>query len=212
MSVKRYIHYIHAGLLLCGLYVLPAESAAQHFIGIREGVSTSRVSFNPMRRDSSTFQALNVGLVYKHYIAKWTGLQLGVNYAEKGYTLEDTTRRFRIVEFPFLSQFHYEIWRFRVLANAGVYASYQLSAEEFYKENDEDVRRGYTFKGRDNRFEYGMHFGGGLAFMLHPIEIQFEAGYQYGLSYMLKPRYANERMMFTHFTQLIFSAAVFVKL
>ena len=205
-------HYIHAGLLLCGLYFLPAESAAQHFIGIREGVSTSRVLFNPIRHDSTTFQALNVGLVYKHYIATWTGLQMGVNYAEKGYVLDDTTRRFRILEVPFLSHFHAEVWRFRILANVGVYASCQLSAEESFKDNDEDVHRGYTFKGRDNRFEYGTHFGGGVAFMLHPLEIQFEAGYQYGLSYLLKPRYANERMMFTHFTQTIFSVAVFVKI
>jgi hypothetical protein len=205
-------HYITAGLLVSCLYLLPTGSAAQHFFGIREGVSTSRVLFNPMRHDSTTFQTLNVGLVYKHYIATITGIQLGVNYAEKGYVLDDTTRRFRIIEVPFLSQFHVELWRFRILANVGVYASYQLSAEEFFKENEEEARRSYTFKGRDNRFEYGTHFGGGVAFMLHPVEIQFEAGYQYGLSYLLKPRYANERMMFTHFTQTIFSLAVFVKI
>jgi hypothetical protein len=209
MSVKN---YIQAGLLLCGLYFTPVKSEAQHFIGVREGVSTSSVSFNPVRRDSATFQTLNVGLVYKYYITTWTGLQLGVNYAEKGYVLEDTTRRYRVVEFPFLSQFHAELWRFRILANAGVYASYHLSAREIFKENDKEVQRAYVFKGRDNRFEYGLHFGGGLGVMLHPIEVQFEVGYQYGLSYLLKPRYGDERMMFTHFTQLIFSAAVLVKI
>jgi hypothetical protein len=209
MSVKK---YITAGLCLCGLYLLPAESAAQHFIGIREGVSTSSVSFNPARRDSSTFQTLNVGLVYKYYVTTWTGIQLGVNYAEKGYMLEDTTRRYRTLEIPFLSQFHAEIWRFRVLANAGIYASYYLNATESFKENDRETRRAYVLEGRHNRFEYGMHFGGGLGVMLHPFEIQFEVGYQYGLSYLLQPRYGEERMMFTHFTQLIFSAAVLLKL
>jgi hypothetical protein len=204
--------YIKTGLLLCCLYLFPAESEAQHFIGVREGVSTSSVLFNPARRDSSTFQALNVGLVYKYYITTWTGLQLGVNYAEKGYVLEDTTRRYRALEIPFLSQFHYEAWRIRILANAGVYMSYYLSATESFKENDKEVQRTYVFKGRDNRFEYGMHFGGGFGIMLHPLEIQFEVGYQYGLSYLLKPRYGEERMMFTHFTQLIFSAAVLVKI
>jgi hypothetical protein len=197
---------------LCGLYFLPAESRAQHFIGIREGVSTSSVSFNPARRDSSTFQALNVGLVYKYYITTWTGVQLGVNYAEKGYVLEDTTRRYRTLEIPFLSQFHAEVWRFRILANAGVYASYYLNATESFNENDREIKRAYLLDGRHNRFEYGMHFGGGLGFMLNPFEIQFEVGYQYGLSYLLKPRYEDERMMFTHFTQLIFSAAVLLKL
>lgn len=204
--------YIKAGLLLCGAYFLPVESAAQHFIGVREGVSTSRVLFNPAQRDSSTFQALNVGLVYKWYVTTWTGIQLGVNYAEKGYVLEDTTRRYRTLEIPFLSQFHAELWRFRVLANVGLYMSYYLNAEESFKENGKEMQRAYVFTGRDNRFEYGMHFGGGLGVMLHPIEIQFEAGYQYGLSYLFKPRYGGERMMFTHFTQLIFSAAVLVKI
>jgi hypothetical protein len=204
--------YIKAGLLLCSAYFLPAESSAQHFIGVREGVSTSGVSFNPSRRDSSTFQTLNVGLAYKYYITTWTGVQLGLNYAEKGFVLEDTTRRYRIVEFPFLSQFHAEIWRFRILANVGVYAAYHLGAEDRVMENGEEVLRAYAFKGRDNRFEYGMHFGGGAGFMLHPFEVQFEVGYQYGLSYLLKPRYGTERMMFTHFTQTIFSVAVFFKI
>jgi hypothetical protein len=205
-------HHIATSLLLCGVYFLPVESAAQHFIGIREGVSTSSVLFNPARRDSSTFQALNVGLVYKYYITTWTGIQMGVNYAEKGYVLEDTTRRYRTLEVPFLSQFHAEIWRFRILANVGVYAAYYLSAEESFKENDKEVQRTYVFKDRDNRFEYGMHFGGGFGIMLHPVEVQFEVGYQYGFSYLLKPRYGGERMMFTHFTQLIFSAAVLFKI
>ncbi|MDR2449966.1 MAG: PorT family protein [Prevotellaceae bacterium] len=209
MSVKN---HIQAGLLLCCLYFTPMKGEAQHFIGVREGVSTSSVLFNPARRDSATFQALNVGLVYKYYITTWTGLQLGVNYAEKGYMLEDTTRRYRVVEIPFLSQFHAELWRFRVLANAGVYAAYHLSAKEIFKENDKEIQRAYVFKGRDNRFEYGLHFGGGLGVMLHPFEVQFEVGYQYGLSYLLKPRYGEERMMFTHFTQLIISAAVLIKI
>jgi hypothetical protein len=209
MSVKN---YIQAGLLLGCLYFTPVKSEAQHFIGIKEGVSTSSVLFNPAQRDSATFQALNVGLVYKYYITTWTGLQLGVNYAEKGYVLEDTTRRYRVVEIPFLSQFHAELWRFRILANAGVYAAYHLSAKEIFKENDKEVQRAYVFKGRDNRFEYGLHFGGGLGVMLHPFEVQFEVGYQYGLSYLLKPRYGEERMMFTHFTQLIISAAVLIKI
>jgi hypothetical protein len=197
---------------LCSLYFLPVESSAQHFIGIREGVSTSSVSFNPARRDSSTFQALNVGLVYKYYITTWTGIQMGVNYAEKGYVLDDTTRRYRTLEIPFLSQFHAEIWRIRILANVGIYASYYMNATESFKENDEEIRRAYALEGRHNRFEYGMHFGGGFGIMLNPFEIQFEVGYQYGLSYLLKPRYGEERMMFTHFTQLIFSAAVLLKL
>jgi hypothetical protein len=209
MSFKT---YIKIGLFLCSVYFLPAESNAQHFIGIREGVSTSSVSFNPARRDSSTFQTLNVGLVYKYYITTWTGIQMGVNYAEKGFVLEDTTRRYRILEVPFLSQFHAEIWRFRILANVGVYAAYHLSAEESFMENDEEAHRTYVFKGRDNRYEYGMHFGGGIGFMLHPFEVQFEMGYQYGLSYLLKPRYGKERMMFTHFTQTIFSVAVLLKI
>ncbi|MDR3180817.1 MAG: PorT family protein [Prevotellaceae bacterium] len=209
MNLKN---YIKTGLFLCCFYFLSTETKAQHFIGIKEGVSTSSVLFNPARRDSSTFQTLNVGLVYKWYVTTWTGIQLGVNYAEKGYLLEDTTRRYRTLEIPFLSQFHYEAWRIRILANVGVYMSYFLSAKESFKENEKEVQRAYVFKDRDNRFEYGMHFGGGLGIMLHPLEIQFEVGYQYGLSYLLKPRYGEERMMFTHFTQLIFSAAVLVKI
>jgi hypothetical protein len=205
-------NYLKAGLFLCCFYFLPAAGHAQHFFGIREGVSTSRVLFNPVRRDSSTFQTLNLGLVYKYYRTTWSGIELGVNYSEKGYVLDDTTRRFRVLEIPILSQFHYEVWHIRILANMGLYASWQLSAEKSFLRDEKIEKQMYDVEGRDNRFEYGMHFGGGVGYMLDPFEIQFEVGYQYGLSYLKKPRYNNERIMFTHFTQMIFSLAVLVKI
>ncbi|MDR3235296.1 MAG: PorT family protein [Prevotellaceae bacterium] len=201
------------GCLLCGVLIVATECEAQHFVGVREGVSMSSVQFNPSRDDTSTFQTLNVGVVYKYYSRKWVGFQSGLTYAEKGYKLGDTTFRYSVLEFPFLTQFHMEIWKFRLIAHGGLYASYFLELNKHYHiaEGKEEEKK-FDFDGRDNRFEYGMHFGGGLALMFDPFEIQFEANYQYGLSYLKKPTYESKSIMFTHFTQMIFSAAVLFKL
>jgi hypothetical protein len=199
-------------VVLSLFYFFSIETKAQHFIGIRGGASSTRVSFNPSQRDSSTFQWMNVGLVYKYYKTEWTGLQVGLNYIEKGFVLNDTTRTYSVLELPLLSQFHYEAWKIRIIANVGAFIAYQLDARESFTENGAEVKRGYDFKSRDNRVEYGMHLGGGLGIMLHPIEVQFEVGYQYSFSYLLKPQVEGQPTMFTHFTQLMFSVGILYKL
>ncbi len=200
-------------LTLGALFILfPCTMKAQHFIGLREGVRISSVSFNPSQRDSSSTQWLNVGLVYRYYNYSWVGFQTGLNYADKGFRLNDTTHRYRILELPLLSQFHYETWHLRFLVNLGVYGSYALSGEMSYEQNGEEQKSGYIFTDRDRRFEYGIHVGGGIGFVFKPVELMFEAGYQYAFSYMIDPKYKGQRTMFTHFNHLMFSVALLVQL
>lgn len=212
LLLRKHSRSMSAVLLLLLLF-LPQTARSQHYIGIREGYSISGVGFNPAQRDTSTSQWLNMGLVYRYYNSKWVGLQTGINYSEKGFIWNDTTRRYRVLELPLVSQFHAEIWHLRLLANAGAYMSYALSGEKTIRSYDGTVvTSGYEFGERDRRFDYGLHLGAGLGFVFDPFELQFEFAYQYAFSYVMTPQVPGQQTLFTHFHQMIFSAVVLYRL
>ncbi len=176
-------------------------------------MNISGMGFNPTQRDTATTNWLNVGIVYRYYNYKWVGFQSGLNYSQKGFTWNDSTRRYTVLEMPLLSQFHYEVWHLRFMINVGAYMSYALSAEQtVWQPDGSKLTSAYNFTDRDRRFEYGLHAGGGLSVVFDPLELQFEAGYQYALSYMMKPQYTGQPTMFTHFYELMFSVALLVRL
>jgi len=200
---------IYVALLL---FLLPLGARAQHYLGVRQGVSITGVNFNPAQHDTSTFHWLNAGVVYKYLDPKWFGFQTGLNYAEKGFIWNNTTRTYRMLELPLVSQFHFETWRLRWLVNVGAYAAYALSGEQIVDLGNRKEKSAYAFTDRDRRFEYGMHGGGGVAYMFDPFELQFEVGYELAFSYMMKPQVAGQPTMFNHFYKLLFSVAFLMRL
>ena len=211
---NRYLKNKLRAMVIASLFVvLPFFGKAQHFIGVKEGVSISSVTFLPRQKSDSlkTTQWLNIGIVYKYYNYPWVGFQSGLNYAEKGFVWNDTTRRYRVIELPLLSQFHYEVWHLRFMINGGAYASYALSGEISYEKDKQTVKERYAFTNRDRRLEYGLHLGGGIGFVFKPFELQFEGGYQRAFSYVIDP-FGGKQTIYTHFSQWIFSVALLVQL
>ena len=193
------------------------NAGAQHFVGATSGYSINTMSSSLNEELSSISSLKNFGLVYKYYGEKWVGLQAGFNYTEKGYHRDSTSERlYQILEIPFVTQFHCEFWKLRVLANAGLYGSYTLSAENttFYptEPNKEPTTDDYTFLSTDRRFDYGLRFGAGLAIMLQPIEIQFEFNYSVGLGYTHKPVNPPNKTVYNSLRQMIFSVGVLITL
>ena len=94
----------------------------------------------------------------------------------------------------------------------GLYASYALSAERSYEVSNITVKENYVFTDRDRRIEYGMHLGAGFGVVFKPFELQFEGGYQYAFSYNMNPIQADQRVIYAHFQQWIFSVALLVQL
>jgi hypothetical protein len=199
---------------------------AQHFIGVVGGYGINTMTSSMRGDDYGTVSsANNYGLVYKYYRGQWVGIQVGLHYAEKGYLRNRriyndpehpetfvlqglSTRRFQMIEVPFMTQFHYELWKIRAVGNAGLYGACLLSAKSdfFYPDAPENEYERNEF----NTFDYGLRFGGGLGLMLHPLEIQFEFNYSVGLAYT----YAPDSPLFNFTTynrlsQMLVSVSVF---
>ena len=204
-------------LLIACCCCLGSKAFAQHFVGVTGGYSINSMmsSLNEDLGNVSSWN--NYGLMYKYYGGKWVGIQTGINYLEKGYQRDSTSeRRYQILEVPFVTQLHYEFWKLRAIANAGVYASYALSADNttLYpnEPNKKPTTDEYTFSSTDYRFDYGLRFGGGLALMLHPVEIQFEFNYSVGLNFTHKPVNPPNRTVYNQLTQMVFSVGVLIAL
>ncbi len=201
-------------LLLCGLIGMSASKVhaqAQHFFGVKEGVSFTNISSSQPLNQEAIKSWMNAGLVYKYYSGKWVGLQAGVNLADKGYESNDTTKRYRSIEVPVVSQFHVELWKLRLMAQFGLYGAYILGADLEYADADGQIQKTtYTFQDYEKRWDCGTVFGAGLSVMLKPIEIQFEYNYHFGLLYMQDPREPGPGSIFKRHNQSIVSMGILV--
>ncbi|MDR2359290.1 MAG: PorT family protein [Prevotellaceae bacterium] len=198
-----------------------SEATAQHFIGATGGYGLNTMSSTRNEDLGNVNSFKNYGLAYKYYSGKWVGIQVGINYAEKGYLrytrayydqqdlekgydlVDISSRRFQLVEVPFVTQFHYELWRIRAIANAGVYGSYILRSQSVALHPDFQPDN-FDF----NKFDYGLRFGAGLAFMLHPLEIQLDFAYSIGLGYIYDPN-VQGYTVYNRLSQMLLSATVF---
>ena len=62
-----------------------SEAAAQHFLGATAGYGLNTMSSTRNEDLGNVNSFKNYGWTYKYYSGKWVGIQLGINYAEKGY-------------------------------------------------------------------------------------------------------------------------------
>jgi len=208
-------------LLFCCSAWSANHAVAQHFLGVSGGYSISSLQSSLYEDLRSTSSWVNYGVIYKYLSPKWVGIQTGVNYTERGFQRDSTMKRmYQIVEVPFVSQFHYELWKLRAIANAGVFASYAWSANEarLYPPEKAGPPENYTFQPTDNRFDYGLRFGAGLGVILRPVEIQFEFNYAIGLSNIHDPKKGSiydipyDYTIYHRFSQMVFSIGVLIAL
>ncbi|MDR3350260.1 MAG: PorT family protein [Prevotellaceae bacterium] len=208
-------------IILCCCCLAGGKAAAQHFIGVTGGYGVNTISSTRHEELGNVSSLKNYGLTYKYYSGKWVGIQVGINYSEKGYLrnireyydLEYpekgydlagvSSRHFQLVEVPFVTQFHLELWKLRAMANAGLYGSYILRSQSVA------LRPGFLPDDFEyNHFDYGLHFGAGLALLLHPLEIQFDFNYSIGLGYLYDP-HVQGYTVYNRLSQMLLSATVF---
>ena len=179
-------------------------------IGVNYGVALCNMAFNPSKHNRAWQVCPNhFSVMYTHYeklfgyIANFA-FHAGFAYSHEGagfkidpetgsyYNNIDyaNTLKMDIVEVPVMAGFHFDVAPVKFEACVGVYAGYRLSIERegVYLQDEWKT----TFHDYDFRFDYGLEGGAGIAFMIDPIELHFNATLRWGWQSMYEPNYYSE--------------------
>ena len=128
------------------------------------------------------------------------GLVAGAKHGYEGFTspYEGYGATYEVLEFPLLSQFKLDFSHFRLLLNLGPYYGYRLST---------DQEGG--FNKYDQRHDYGVIAGVGLAVVIKPFELHIEGNYKYSLASIYHTyKYSDIYWMYTYPQNIVFSASL----
>ena len=182
-----------------------ARFKSVHMVGVQYAARWSGVSSSPKVGADKILTYNNFGVFYTYYHALWDqlfnfGLKFGVNYCEEGYIASryGMGETCTLVEVPLMSQFKIDFMPFRLLINLGTYGGYRLST---------DKEEG--FDKYDQRVDYGVIGGGGLALVVNPFELHLEANYKYAFASMYHTNKISDiYWLYTYPQNLIFSVSL----
>ena len=160
----------------------------EHLIGVRYDYSFTGVSMTPEMGTKSINSPVNIAVLYTYYHPLWSvidifGIQTGLRYTTYGfvnseYNFERFQQTVSVIELPLISAFHVDIGEhFRILLSLGPFIGYRFATT---KENGFDCF--------DNRVDYGVHGGAGLAYIIGKrFELHLEGTFHYSLSMLYHP-------------------------
>ena len=162
----------------------PAGKKYRHLIGVKAIYNISGLDFRYVTdiKNISTYENFSISYTYYHpfWGGEGFGVQLSLSKLKVGYNkLDKGTVTYDLYSLPFISQFHADFWRMRLLLNVGGFVGYRANKVSL------DGEKG--FKVDDRKFDFGFIGGGGVAFVFKPFEIHAEVNYQYSLSYLYNP-------------------------
>ncbi|HIZ87208.1 MAG TPA: PorT family protein [Candidatus Coprenecus pullistercoris] len=186
----------------------------EHLLGVRYDFAFTGVSMTPDMGIKSVNSPFNIALLYTFYHPLWGaydffGLQTGLRYSRYGfvngeYAFEHFEQTVSFVELPFLSAFHVDLGEhFRILISLGPFVGYRFATT---KDNGFDCF--------DNRFDYGIVGGAGLAYILGKrIEFHLEGSYHYSLAMLYHPeKITSASWIYSYPWQASISLGVHVKI
>lgn len=202
---------IRRALLIGAMVVatgLTEQLQAQHTLGLYGGYGMGTARFYPRQETRGTWGLYTGGLSWRHYGTQRFagGFGIDLEWLESAYSfstntwMEDEakwiwyTRRINTLSLPIVWQPHFYIkQRARVFLEAAATFSYRFKSDYEYTSQAEkyvyEGRFDYTYKtARDNRFGYGLAFGGGFSVLIKQFELQFRGRYYFGLADILRNR------------------------
>jgi opacity protein-like surface antigen len=134
-------------------------------------------------------------------------MERGFSYSEN-----DTVNIRQSLELPVLGHLRYELGNFTGFFNGGFYVGYAQKMKYKIKNSASATTVASSFSERDIRFEFGFGFGAGIGFRITKyIDLQAEFRYNYGLTYLYKPKYKDERIKYIQPTSMQVSFGVLYK-
>lgn len=203
----RYITKIFT--LVAALLMLGQSAQAQHTVGVFGGMASATARFFPKQEMKSVWGLGNFGASWRYYsLPRFVGavgadlelLQRGFSYGytyktvldEKGNEQREYsyyTRQLNSLMMPLVWQPHFYMVNnhVRVYLEAALTFSYNFGGDYSYSDKDESGKYDWRIE-RDNRWNYGLAGGGGIALLLGRYEVGFRARYYYGYADLLRNR------------------------
>ena len=200
--------------------------------GISYGANLSQVMWNPAQKQDMLLIPMNIGIAYTKYgkmfgYMPFFGFQVGLNYTKEGYQFEynedkDYTYKiegaekavYDVLELPILMHCHYDLWNFKIIAEAGCYAGYRLGIHR-YPGKTGNVRPEVetSFVDTDRRWDYGLKGAAGFGLVFDPIEIHIKATYKHSFGSLYEPdHYSEYYYRFAYPMNITVSAGIHVHL
>lgn len=191
--MKRYFFLLILGFSALQAAAQPALSSPEYYIGGQAGVLASRVNFSPTVNQTVTkpLWGANAGVVFRYARHKYCGLQVELNYMQRGWrepsteTTEEYSRRLDYIEIPFMSHIYFGK-KVRGYINLGPQIGY-LIYDNFPPSTagDEAVQQ----KQRtDNHFDWGVTAGIGMYARTKAGVWQIESRFNYSLGTIYSSR------------------------
>lgn len=151
------------------------------YYGLNFGMIASKINFNPAV-DQTFLTGYNGGLIFRHIAKKNLGVQVELNYSQRGWSESDGlyTRQLNYIELPFMTHFNFGN-NFRSFFNVGPKISYLLSEKTLVSltQNSTDEQHKTAV---ENPFDYGFCAGLGLLMNIKGQVVQVEARANYSIS------------------------------
>lgn len=175
-----------------------APVEVDHYIGLRGGYGIGTTRQEPVRQAEYMMDLIVMGLIYRFDVPsqKYVGaIEANINFSQKGYIIhpyydseEVQSRRYNTIELPILwqpymplgkggSRFYLSLGPHFNYSFASTYRNYNKLTGETYDEGKYEY-----ITGRDNRFEYGVTFGGGFLVAAKGFRLSLEYRYNISLS------------------------------
>ena len=183
-------------------------------IGANYGVTFSNTQFNPSKHNRIWVYTPNyASVMYTRYGKMFDyisnfGLQIGFAYGHEGYGFEADPETGRIahcdtatwcsmsvVEVPMLAQIHMDRDPVKFMANVGIYGGYRRTISRTGNINSSyqlSEFAQHSFREYENRVDYGLQGGVGVAYMLDPVELHFNVGLRWSWASLYEPDYASQ--------------------
>lgn len=185
----------------------------QHLVGVKYGYGISSVMFSHTKSHKQIISPRNIGVYYTYMHSllgtmPFFGIQTGLASTQLGYnhvteysdnTTEEAKQVYDAVELPLTAIFRADISKVRLMLGIGGWG---------YHIYDTELPDGIP--STTKTYGFGLLGHGGIAILLHPVELHLEASYKYGLTEFVEPTiYSEDYWVYSHATQLQFSAGLF---
>ena len=175
-------------------------------IGANYGYTFSNTQFNPSKHNRkwvgtpnyASFMYTRYGKMFG-YIPNF-GITIGAAYGHEGFAFEADPETGRtahcdtatwcsmsVVELPMMAQIHVDKDPIKFMALAGIYGGYRRTIERTGPRLSEKYR--HDFRDYENRIDYGLQGGVGIAYMFDPLELHFNVMVRWAWASLYQPDY-----------------------